>query len=95
MCWICCLPPLRDRVDDIPLLLRHFCSQYGLDPDAIPDIIIRQMMHYEWPGNVRELQNFVERLSLLYPNLTAEDVWGSCLTTGPQNLWRPELCSGR
>lgn len=76
------LPPLRERTGDIPLLLRHFCGQYGLDPSSIPPHIVSQMMDYQWPGNVRELQNFVERLSLLYPNLTAEDVWNSCLTTG-------------
>ncbi len=76
------LPPLRDRTDDIPLLLEYFCGAYGLDPAAIPASIVREMMEYEWPGNVRELQNFVERLSLLYPNLQAEDIWRSCLTTG-------------
>lgn len=88
------LPPLRERSDDIPLLLQHFCRLYGLDPAAIPHDILREMMVYEWPGNVRELQNFVERLSLLYPQLSAEDVWNSCLTTG-QRIFNPPSLAPR
>ena len=88
------LPPLRARPDDIPRLLKHFCGIYGLDPAAIPEEIVREMMQYEWPGNVRELQNYVERLSLLYPNLRAEDVWRSCLTTGRRIYGENETCCG-
>ena len=59
------LPPLRDRVDDIPFLLAHFLSQYNqkyglsirLDEEAIETLCA-----YDWPGNVRELKNLVERL---------------------------------
>lgn len=76
------LPPLRERTEDIPLLLHHFYSSYGLAPDVIPPAVIQQMTQYEWPGNIRELQNFVERLSLLLPNITVEEVWNSCKTTG-------------
>jgi two-component system response regulator PilR (NtrC family) len=63
------LPPLRDRKDDIPLLVQHFLSKYGeenkkldleLTPDAL-DILIE----YNWPGNVRELENVVERTVVL------------------------------
>ena len=59
------VPPLRERKDDIPLLLEHFVTQYrkkhnrsvkGFHPDAIAHLI-----DYRWPGNVRELQNLVER----------------------------------
>ena len=76
------LPPLRNRGNDIPLLLRHFCKLYDLDPENIPQDIVDEMMHYEWPGNVRELQNFVERLCLLHTQVPAEDIWASCVTTG-------------
>src|SRR5207247_484718 len=60
------LPPLRDRVVDIPLLAQHFLTQFGgpsaptLSPDAIS-----LMEEYQWPGNVRELRNVVERAVLL------------------------------
>lgn len=76
------LPPLRDRREDIPLLLHHFCELYHLDPGAVTDDVRQEMMRYEWPGNVRELQNFVERLSLLHPSIPARDVWDSCLIAG-------------
>ena len=63
------LPPLRERKDDIPLLVQHFIHKYGeenhksgleLAPDAL-DI----MMSYDWPGNVRELENVIERAVVL------------------------------
>jgi two-component system, NtrC family, response regulator PilR len=59
------LPPLRDRKDDIPLLVQHFLTKYGdenrkpgaeLTPDAV-DLLTE----YDWPGNVRELENVIER----------------------------------
>jgi DNA-binding NtrC family response regulator len=57
------LPPLRDRREDIPLLIHHFLqllSQPG-QPQSIPDAIIQSMQAYHWPGNVRELQNAVQQ----------------------------------
>jgi two-component system response regulator PilR (NtrC family) len=63
------LPPLRDRKDDIPLLVQHFLAKYGdenrkpgleLTPDAL-DLLTE----YDWPGNVRELENVVERAVVL------------------------------
>ncbi len=64
------LPPLRERVEDIPDLARHFfalvekegLSRKQLDPDAMD-----RMKRYRWPGNVRELENLVRRLAALYP----------------------------
>ena len=59
------LPPLRDRKEDIPLLLQHFvqhfASRYGKCVDCIPAKIIDAAMNYGWPGNIRELQNLSER----------------------------------
>ncbi len=65
------LPPLRERVDDIPLLTDHFLKRYGkgdeqalrIEPDAM-----RSLMAYRWPGNVRELENVIERASILCEN---------------------------
>jgi two-component system, NtrC family, response regulator len=56
------LPPLRERADDIPLLVFHFVRQYGKGREYVvkPDVL-EAMMTYPWPGNVRELENAVER----------------------------------
>jgi formate hydrogenlyase transcriptional activator len=58
------LPPLRDRVDDIPVLTRHFIAKYAermnKSVEHIPSETMEAMLSYDWPGNVRQLQNFVE-----------------------------------
>jgi formate hydrogenlyase transcriptional activator len=59
------VPPLRERTDDIPLLVAHFVRRFaerqGKCIEEIPDTIIDSLRHYPWPGNVRELQNVIER----------------------------------
>ena len=60
------IPPLRDRKEDIPLLVEHFLSSY--DQDTTPTItpqIAKALQDYEWPGNVRELQNTLKRFITL------------------------------
>ena len=63
------LPPLRERVEDIPLLAEHFASivaeQNSWKPRTFSPEAIEQLTRYSWPGNVRELRNVVERLLLL------------------------------
>jgi DNA-binding NtrC family response regulator len=60
------LPPLRDRVVDIPLLVRHFLRQYGgASPPTVTDEAMEALQRYRWPGNVRELRNVIERAVLL------------------------------
>jgi DNA-binding NtrC family response regulator len=57
------IPPLRERADDIPLLVEHFlrdAGHVGRVDDAIPKVVIDSLKHHRWPGNVRELRNFVE-----------------------------------
>jgi two-component system, NtrC family, nitrogen regulation response regulator NtrX len=65
------LPPLRERREDIPKLIRHFsaqvCSQNGWKPLPFTDDAMSALQAYAWPGNVRELRNVVERLILLAP----------------------------
>ncbi|MGN6469947.1 MAG: nitrogen regulation protein NR(I), partial [Rhizobiaceae bacterium] len=64
------LPPLRERSEDIPDLVRHFFRQVereGLQPKRIAPAGIERMKRYPWPGNVRELENLVRRLAALYP----------------------------
>lgn len=59
------LPPLRERIEDIRLLVDHFvhvfAQRYGKSIERIPDDVIRAIERYTWPGNIRELQNFMER----------------------------------
>jgi formate hydrogenlyase transcriptional activator len=61
--------PLRERRQDIPLLVRHFTHQFAerMDKriDSIPPEVMEVLTHHTWAGNIRELQNFVERAVLL------------------------------
>jgi formate hydrogenlyase transcriptional activator len=63
------LPPLRERPEDIRLLLEHyveiFSSRMGKRIDTIPDEFVRAFESYSWPGNIRELQNVIERAVIL------------------------------
>ncbi len=65
------IEPLRDRREDIPVLVAHFVerfrSRHGLKPPDLTDDAMRTLVAYDWPGNVRELGNAVERLMILYP----------------------------
>jgi transcriptional regulator with GAF, ATPase, and Fis domain len=70
-------PPLRDRPEDIPVLVRHFTKKYAAKMERhierIPADIMEALMSWRWPGNVRELENFIERSVILSkgPNLRA------------------------
>ncbi|OPZ79415.1 MAG: Transcriptional regulatory protein ZraR [bacterium ADurb.Bin431] len=61
------LPPLRERREDIPLLIDHFIAKHhrGARPVEITPEELQKMMAYDWPGNVRELENTVQRLLAL------------------------------
>jgi two-component system NtrC family response regulator len=63
------LPPLRDRMEDLPLLAAAFLerasARHGVEVRALPPDVLRALMEHGWPGNVRELANVVERLVLL------------------------------
>lgn len=59
------IPPLRERKDDIPILLDHFFSKYSKTPKKISPEALDLLIHYSWKGNVRELENIVERIALL------------------------------
>lgn len=62
------IPPLRNRIDDIPLLVRHFLEEVGragAGPVQISYDTMRKLQAHRWPGNVRELRNFIERAALL------------------------------
>lgn len=61
--------PLRERKDDIPLLVQHFCAKHGPNIgrqiDAVPQSVLDTLTAYDWPGNVRELENVVERALII------------------------------
>ena len=74
------VPPLRERREDIPLLVAHFVgvltSREGVAPRAVAPEAVERLSHLEWPGNVRELRNTIERLLILAagPRITGEDI---------------------
>ena len=71
------LPPLRDRMEDIPLLVRHFLKRFGEPGVAIEPEAIERLRSHRWPGNVRELENTVERALALREKpdrITARDI---------------------
>ena len=90
------MPPLRQRLDDLPALVDHFVQKFsqrlgkritGVDAEAMAEL-----KRYHWPGNVRELENTIERAVVLTtgPSLTPESVWvmgaASAPTTGLPSL---------
>jgi formate hydrogenlyase transcriptional activator len=62
-------PPLRERTEDIPILVRHFVTVHsrrmGKDIESIPDEVMKAFVRWKWPGNIRELENFLERAVIL------------------------------
>jgi two-component system nitrogen regulation response regulator NtrX len=74
------LPPLRERREDIPMLIQHFADtaarEGGLPPRRFADPAVDRLQRLDWPGNIRELRNTVERLLILAPHdpITADDV---------------------
>jgi DNA-binding NtrC family response regulator len=74
------IPPLRERVGDIPLLISHFAQQFSQKKNKPPKRLspeaLEILSHYPWPGNVRELENLMERLVILTESevVTVEDL---------------------
>jgi two-component system response regulator AtoC len=63
------VPPLRDRPEDVPILVDHFLRRYAAryesGVDVVPDDVLEALVRYPWPGNVRELENLVKRMVVL------------------------------
>ncbi|HSC65887.1 MAG TPA: sigma-54 dependent transcriptional regulator [Caldimonas sp.] len=75
------LPPLRERIDDIPLISKHFLAQIGEREGAVKRFggdVLERFAGYRWPGNVRELRNVVYRAYVMTPGATIQD---DCLPT--------------
>jgi len=83
------LPPLRERVEDIPLLINHFNAKFSKDmgkkPLRISASVLDVLQAYAWPGNVRELENFIHRLAIMKDTTVAmDDLPDTMKMTGPQ-----------
>jgi formate hydrogenlyase transcriptional activator len=78
------IPPLRERPDDIPLLVRYFTQKYARRMEkpieSIPSSAIKKLMEWHWPGNIRELENFVERAVILTRGSTLQFPLGELTT---------------
>ena len=66
------IPPLRERLEDVPLLIEHFnrkfSADYGKKPKTFTDEAIKSLQNYSWLGNVRELRNTIERVVIMHEN---------------------------
>src|SRR5687767_14022359 len=98
------LPPLRERRDDVPLLVQHFLEKYGEENQKRLEITpeaLDLLMEYDWPGNVRELENVIERAVVLSTgpridvDLVPENVRSSKRFQMPQFVVPPEGISFR
>jgi len=85
------VPPLRERIGDIPLLIRYFTQKYAKRMnrpiEEIPLATIEALSRYEWPGNIRELQNVIERSVILTP--------GRVLHIALPDVAKPSSAAGR
>ena len=86
------LPPLRERKDDIEMLIQHFiqkyCTEYGKDIKGISDKAVKRLYDFDWPGNIRELENVIQRgITLAAGELIQEKDLG-LVNSGPS---KPQL----
>ena len=82
------LPPLRERIEDLPDLVRHFftlAEKDGLPPKKLDAAALERLKQHRWPGNVRELENLARRLAALYP----QDVITASVIDGEPGAARP------
>ncbi|HDM08901.1 MAG: sigma-54-dependent Fis family transcriptional regulator [Deltaproteobacteria bacterium] len=89
------VPPLRERVDDIPKLVdefvREFCLTTNVEPKRFSEEALSLLMAYKWPGNVRELKNLVERMMIMTPGpvVEAKDIPPPYNESGSTREWLP------
>ena len=91
------LPPLRDRSEDIPRLVRHFTQQFarrmGRRIETIPSEVMNALVDYVWPGNVRELQNIIERAVILSPGSALQVPLSDLQAAPAQSVSRDSRCA--
>lgn len=85
------MPPLRQRAEDIPLLvdyfLTHYSVRYGRPVEPLSATVLQTLQRHSWPGNIRELENALKR----YVILGTEDAVLSALAHGPEQVWLKEI----
>src|SRR5208283_3594683 len=89
------VPPLRERQEDIPLLIRYFTQKFAQRMsrpiESIPSAAIDALCSYEWPGNIRELQNVIERSVILSPGRVLQVALPEIATSSKAALKAPRL----
>ena len=84
------VPPLRERAEDIPMLVAHFADKHakrsGKFVEALEDGVMCRLQKHHWPGNVRELENTIERAVVLS---TGRVITGDAVTIEPATAWTP------
>lgn len=84
------VPPLRERREDVPLLVRHFlhvhAEEQGLKMKQVAPEAMQVFTHYDWPGNIRELRNLIERLMIMVPGPVIEAAHASLALQVRPNL---------
>ena len=87
------IPPLRERTEDIPLLVDHFIKKFSSTPRRLSPDAMKLLIHYPWKGNVRELENIIERVLLLTDaeEITPPDVPLEINTTDWENNVLPKM----
>jgi formate hydrogenlyase transcriptional activator len=88
------VPPLRERKEDIPLLIRYFTQKHAKRMnrpiESIPSAAIEALTNYEWPGNIRELQNVIERSVILSPGRVLQIALPEIAKSSPPSPERPD-----
>jgi two-component system nitrogen regulation response regulator GlnG len=93
------LPPLRERTEDIPDLVRHFFQRgvaEGLSAKSLDSAALERMRRYSWPGNIRELENLARRLAALYPQevITEALIESELSLAAPMQSLGPAMANG-
>jgi two-component system, NtrC family, response regulator AtoC len=94
------LPPLRERRDDISLLLDHFlrlkAQEHSMAPKTLSPEVVDFFYSYAWPGNIRELENLIERLTILTPHdrVTLRDLPASMRAAEQSSIAKEDVLSG-
>jgi two-component system, NtrC family, nitrogen regulation response regulator NtrX len=95
-----CVPPLRDRKEDIKPLAERFLMDFtmkeGLEPKTITDEALSLLMKHDWPGNVRELKNIIERLIIMTPSyeITAKHIPSLNIKEESEAAWGDQSVTG-
>ena len=93
------IPPLRERLEDIPLLVRHFVTRFSNELNRqienIPSDVMACLTRHSWPGNIRELENFIERAVIMSPDRVLLPPLGELETSPHRLIALPEAVAAR